>query len=85
MGRVKKKGHENTIKLKPVGPENRDSKQDVPIDRLTILLRAYVTKKTQKKKREPPPKVKPSDWTLIFDTEAKTDPSQGLRFGSYQL
>jgi hypothetical protein len=83
---VKEKGPKKKTKLKPVGPAQRDSKRDVPIDRLTILLRAYVTRKKQRKKQgKPPRKLRPSDWTLIFDTETKTDQSQGLRFGSYQL
>jgi hypothetical protein len=57
-----------------------------PGDPLAISLRAYVTDpaapppSSRKSKRRPE-----SKWTLVFDTETTTDPSQRLRFGSYQL
>ena len=31
------------------------------------------------------PQAPPSQWTLIFDTETTTTPSQNLRFGAYQV
>jgi DNA polymerase type B, organellar and viral len=74
----------------PVDRKRIDSNQYVPIDRLTILLRAFVErqlKKPSKKQDGLPPleDLQPSDWKLIFDTETKTDQSQRLRFGAYQL
>jgi hypothetical protein len=81
---VRKNTLEKRKLRKPVGPENPDSTQDGPIDRLTILLRAFVERK-RRKRRSRPKKLMPSDWTLIFDTETTTDQSQNLRFGSYQL
>jgi hypothetical protein len=69
----------------PVGPETSDSKPDVPIDRLTIQLRTFVTRKKLKLRKPAANKLPPSDWALVFDTETTTLPSQNLRFGSYQL
>ena len=55
-------------------------------DSLAISLRAFVTDPQAKPRRpsnwKPPPS---SQWTLVFDTETTTDPSQRLRFGTYQL
>jgi DNA polymerase family B len=55
-------------------------------DSLAISLRAFVTdpraKPRRPSNRKPPG---PSQWTLVFDTETTTDPSQRLRFGCYQL
>jgi hypothetical protein len=55
-------------------------------DNLAISLRAFVTDINAKPRGSsdwnPPPASK---WTLIFDTETTTDPSQRLRFGCYQL
>jgi hypothetical protein len=57
-----------------------------PTDNLAISLRAYVTDINAKSRGRsnwtPPPASK---WTLVFDTETTTDPSQRLRFGCYQL
>src|SRR5277367_3767182 len=56
------------------------------MDNLPISLRAFVTNLNAKPRGSndwrPPPASK---WTLVFDTETTTDPSQRLRFGSYQL
>ena len=56
------------------------------MDSLSISLRAFVTNLNAKPRGSndwrPPP---PSKWTLVFDTETTTDPSQRLRFGCYQL
>jgi hypothetical protein len=56
------------------------------MDSLPISLRAFVTNLNAKPRGSsdwrPPP---PSKWTLVFDTETTTDPSQRLRFGCYQL
>jgi hypothetical protein len=55
-------------------------------DSLAILLRGFVTdinaKPAGPSNWKPPPS---STWTLVFDTETTTDPSQRLRFGCYQL
>jgi hypothetical protein len=64
------------------------------MQRLDIAIRAYVRKdkklpislnikpKTQPRER----KIDiPSEWVLVLDTETETDPSQKLRFGSYQV
>ena len=55
-------------------------------DSLAISLRGFVTD-PHVRPRGPsdwkPPR--PSKFTLVFDTETTTDPSQRLRFGSYQL
>jgi hypothetical protein len=55
-------------------------------DSSAISLRAFVTdinaKPTGPGKWKPSPA---SRWTLVFDTETTTDPSQRLRFGCYQL
>jgi hypothetical protein len=53
-------------------------------DQLPIAVRAYVPlaePEPVRRWRMPPT---PSDWVLIFDTETTTDPSQRLRFGSFQ-
>jgi transcriptional regulator with XRE-family HTH domain len=56
------------------------------MDSLPISLRAFVTNLNAKPRGSndwrPPP---PSKWSLVFDTETTTDPSQRLRFGCYQL
>src|SRR5579872_7354216 len=62
------------MKLTPPQPDQ--------IDKLPISLRAYVDSKPPGRERAP---SKPSDWTLIFDTETTTDPGQALRFGVYQV
>src|SRR5215472_6451677 len=56
----------------------------IPIDHLQAAVRAYVplAKAEQAKRWRPSPE--PSEWTLVFDTETTTDPSQRLRFGSFQ-
>jgi hypothetical protein len=56
-------------------------------DSLAISLRAFVADIYAKpagvpSNWKPPPA---STWTLVFDTETTTDPSQRLRFGCYQL
>lgn len=55
-------------------------------DSVTVSLRAFVADPNGKPPRrgnwKPPPASK---WTLVFDTETTTDPSQRLRFGTYQL
>ena len=60
-------------------------------DQLAAMVRAYVPppsrgkpktpRMTSRRKKAP---VAP-EWTLIFDTETKTDETQSLRFGAYQL
>lgn len=57
----------------------------VPLaDHLPIAVRAYVplvdADPVRRWRRSP----EPSRWTLILDTETTTDPSQRLRFGSFQ-
>jgi transposase-like protein len=56
------------------------------MDSLAISLRAFVKDINAKPRGssdwKPPPA---SRWTLVFDTETTTDPSQRLRFGCYQL
>ena len=69
----------------PVGRTSLDSSHDVPVDRLTILLRAFVRREKEKGKKRPPEQLPPSNWVLILDTETTTDASQRVRFGSYQL
>jgi len=59
------------------------SPQDDPVDRLIVELRAYVPSGRR-------PSVAhrrrwPSEFSVAFDTESTTDPSQRLRFGAYQL
>jgi hypothetical protein len=76
LGRVKNKGPKDRPSEKPVDPEKGDSKDDVPIDRLTILLRAFVERKKKKRRKRPPKEMMPSDWTLIFDTETTTGDTQ---------
>jgi hypothetical protein len=57
-----------------------------PVDNLAISLRAFVTNINANPRGSsdwrPPPASK---WTLVFDTETTTDPSQRLRFGCYRL
>lgn len=76
--------------------DNRDkaTQTDVPVDRLIISLRSYVTRKPRantKGKRhsgfnfEKPARILPQDWVLVFDCETRTTPDQQLRFGTYQL
>lgn len=54
-----------------------------PVDKLVIQLRAYLEPPKAKNYDADP--VGPSEFSLIFDTETTTDPSQRLRFGTYQL
>src|SRR5215469_202625 len=55
-------------------------------ERMPIAVRAYTvpakTRKRHSKYVRSPPNG-PSGWTLVFDAETTTDPSQRLRFGSY--
>lgn len=54
----------------------------------TIAVRAYTEKPNTKpvaQKTPPPGIAEPSEWTLVFDTETRTDPSQALRVGFYQV
>jgi hypothetical protein len=55
--------------------------------RLPISLRAYVHSGVDLKpsRRRFRKALGPSEWTLVFDTETTTDPSQRLKFGCYQL
>lgn len=56
-----------------------------PIDHLMIAVRAYVPLAEPEPPRKSRPMPGPSEWVLIIDTETTTDPSQRLRFGSFQL
>ena len=64
--------------MEPAAGEQPD-----PIDRLILNLRAYL--------QQPPPRAWHSDrkwdsqFSVTFDTETTTDPSQRLRFGAYQV
>ncbi|MEA1617684.1 hypothetical protein SOQ14_02020 [Erythrobacter sp. T5W1-R] len=51
-------------------------------DHLPIALRAYAA---APKARKPRRGIGASDWTLTFDCETRTDASQALRFGAFQL
>jgi hypothetical protein len=53
-------------------------------DHLPIAVRAYVPLLDGESLRRWRPSPGASQWTLIFDTETATDPSQRLRFGSFQ-
>lgn len=54
------------------------------VDHFPIAVRAYVPLLDNEPLRRWRPSPRPSQWTLIFDTETTTDPSQRLRFGSFQ-
>src|SRR5215813_6855907 len=64
--------------MEPVG-----APKDDPVNRLIIQLRAYVEGRPKSEWR--PERRWTSGITVTFDTETTTDPSQRLRFGSYQL
>jgi hypothetical protein len=51
-------------------------------EHLPIALRAYAV---APKSRKPASGIGASDWTLTFDCETRTDASQSLRFGAFQL
>src|SRR5262245_3662418 len=54
----------------------------------TIAVRAYAVKaegKNDAKEWVQNPSIGHSEWALILDTETTTDPTQKLRFGSFQL
>lgn len=54
----------------------------------TIALRAYTARPAAKPLAQRTGRGglnEPSPWTLVFDTETRTDPSQALRVGFYQL
>lgn len=85
--------------MQPVDWDFGDELSD-PVERLIILLRAYVTRAPRKPKkgekggkakasrrdpRDYVPHAPPSDWVLVFDCETRTTPEQRLRFGAYQL
>jgi len=59
------------------------------VDYLPLHLRAYAVfadAKPKNSKSAKRPKVTPaSDFTVVFDTETTTDPSQHLRFGTFQV
>ena len=60
--------------------------QAMRCDRRPISLRAYVpTPTVRKAARKAKKHLAPSPYTLVFDTETTTDPSQRLRFGFYQI
>lgn len=51
-----------------------------------IALRAYTEPAGFKPRSGPAkPDLEPSEWVLTFDTETRTDPSQALRVGFYQV
>jgi hypothetical protein len=52
-----------------------------------IAVRAYATAQNGKTVRSSPssPDIGHSEWSLIFDTETRTDAAQQLRFGCFQL
>lgn len=55
----------------------------IPVtDHLPIALRAYAA---APKSRKPRLGIEASDWSLTFDCETRTDASQALRFGAFQL
>lgn len=59
---------------------------DVPLEPRDIQLRAFTERKRPSGKDKAPRKrPTPSSRILIFDTETKTDETQNLRFGAYQL
>src|SRR4051812_48560879 len=55
------------------------------VDRLPIYLRGYAAIPPRPTQRSRGDALSPSDWTLIFDTETRTDATQRLRIGAYQL
>jgi hypothetical protein len=57
----------------------------MPVDDLVIAIRAYVPLVESERPKRARPQPQPSEWVLIFDTETTADPSQRLRFGSFQL
>jgi hypothetical protein len=54
-------------------------------DNLPIAIRAYTETPTPGERRSFKGNDTPSDWSLVFDCETKTDASQQLRFGVYQI
>jgi hypothetical protein len=56
-------------------------------DHLALSLRAFAESAIEKQPKRIGKKRPPfaSEWTLIFDTETKTDAGQALRFGTYQV
>jgi hypothetical protein len=78
-------------------PADRDDDAagaDVPVDRLIISLRSYVTRKrkpgTDRYENNftgswPAKRISPQDWVLVFDCESRITPDEQLRFGTYQL
>lgn len=67
---------------------HRDATQPATaiLEPLEIFIRAYVPPKalaraSKKRKRQ----AGPSKFTLVFDTETTTDPSQRFRFGGFQF
>lgn len=61
-----------------VAPDN------VPMEPREIHLRAYTTD-SKNGPKNPFIKPRPSERVLVFDTETKTDASQHLRFGAFQV
>jgi hypothetical protein len=66
---------------------HEDKNQDIQRDALAISVRAFVPPPNVKKFTRKPRKLRQdqSEWTLVFDTETKTDAAQPMRFGAYQL
>lgn len=63
-----------------------DSKTPPDLDEFVALVRAYVpTSSDSKRSRRSQHTAPASNWTLVFDTETRTDEAQSLRFGAYQL
>jgi hypothetical protein len=63
-----------------------------PASDLHIALRAYaapqfseISDAPKLKPKRKISKVRPSPWTVLFDTETTTDAGQALRFGTYQV
>ena len=55
---------------------------------LPVALRAYAeppSKKLRGKGTSKRKGLRPSEWTLVFDTETTIDSAQQLRFGAYQV
>jgi hypothetical protein len=85
---MKRRGYQ---RAEEVGRSDSPRRREPPLtgepERFPVALRAYVTSGPPKKSGNTKRKkdAGPSEWSLVFDAETTIDPSQRLRFGSYQV
>ena len=64
---------------------NAISEVPIELESMPIALRGYAECEAFPPSNSKKPDLRPSKWTIIFDTETHIDAAQALRFGNYQV